>query len=209
MRSTAPCTERSTCTGDTPDRTDGMSGAGITWRAIPRAIPRRRRLRPVILLLCVTSAKCPTGRFSPAFAGLDVVVAASLAARGPPASMRIRGHTYARRRGDRHPLIAPWPMRQRCPCSSRATRCGARTDHGYWTTKRLIKIRTRLGGYSRRTSLAASRMGCIADRTLACRIRSTSEDTVKGFSGHGHRVADLTQRDVLARYQPFSHTEPR
>jgi hypothetical protein len=40
MRTPAPCNMRSTSTNDTRNRTDGTHRAGITWRAIPRTIPR-------------------------------------------------------------------------------------------------------------------------------------------------------------------------
>ena len=52
-RSTASCTERSTCTDDTDHRTDGTHHAGIIWRAGPRTGPRPRPLCPWILLLRV------------------------------------------------------------------------------------------------------------------------------------------------------------
>ena len=40
MRTPAPCNMRSTSTNDTRNRTDGTRRTGITWRPIPRTIPR-------------------------------------------------------------------------------------------------------------------------------------------------------------------------
>jgi hypothetical protein len=54
MRSTAPRTERSTCTDDTDHCTDGIHHAGIIWRAGPRTGPRPRLLSSFCRLLCVT-----------------------------------------------------------------------------------------------------------------------------------------------------------
>ena len=43
MRSTASCTERSSCTDSTGHRTDGTSCAGIMRSVVPRNVPRGRR----------------------------------------------------------------------------------------------------------------------------------------------------------------------
>ena len=44
MRSTAPGTERATCTDDTGYRTDCTRCAGIFRRNVPRTVPRGRRV---------------------------------------------------------------------------------------------------------------------------------------------------------------------
>ena len=59
MSSTAPCTERASCTDDTGHLTRSTGYAGIIRRVVPRTVPRRHLSRPAIVLLCVTSPKAP------------------------------------------------------------------------------------------------------------------------------------------------------
>ena len=44
-RSTAPCTERTSCTDGTDNRTDSASCAGAIQRVVPRTVPRERRAK--------------------------------------------------------------------------------------------------------------------------------------------------------------------
>ena len=57
MRSMLPRSARASCADGTEHRTDGTRRAGIIWRPGPRTGPRPRPLRPMVLLLCVTSPR--------------------------------------------------------------------------------------------------------------------------------------------------------
>ena len=81
MRSTAPRTERPTCTDDTDHGTDGTDHAGIIWRAGPRTGPRPRHPGPLVLLLCVTSPK--SARLMSARAGSAAQPTVFKSVRGP------------------------------------------------------------------------------------------------------------------------------
>src|SRR6516162_243962 len=60
MRTPAPCTTHASCTDDTENDTDGTHRAGITWRAIPRTIPRTHHGERYAALPCAERAP-PSG----------------------------------------------------------------------------------------------------------------------------------------------------
>ena len=60
MRTTATCTMRASSTDDTGNRTDGTHRAGITWRAIPRTIPRTHHSERYVASPCAGRAP-PSG----------------------------------------------------------------------------------------------------------------------------------------------------
>jgi hypothetical protein len=57
-RSTAPCTERASCTNATPHRIDCTRCAGTIWWDVPRTVPRERRRQLMVAIICSDQTRC-------------------------------------------------------------------------------------------------------------------------------------------------------